>query len=152
MEKAPGAKVFDLFLFMGQSNMAGRGITSEKWPQKAPVPDTEAGAEFRAVSDPSRLYPVREPFGAQENRTPGINDGSMKTGSMVSAFVMKMQKRPACRCWACPRRRAEAASRSGCRTGKFRWRMQLSLRRRAPPRPMPPRPTSPPEAGDENET
>lgn len=92
MEKAPGAKVFDLFLFMGQSNMAGRGITSEKWPQKAPVPDTEAGAEFRAVSDPSRLYPVREPFGAQENRTPGINDGSMKTGSMVSAFVMEYAK------------------------------------------------------------
>ena len=26
----------DLFLFMGQSNMAGRGIVNDTWPEKAP--------------------------------------------------------------------------------------------------------------------
>lgn len=26
---------FDLIMFMGQSNMAGRGVVSEKWPQPA---------------------------------------------------------------------------------------------------------------------
>lgn len=30
-------KEYDLFLFCGQSNMAGRGITSGQWPEKAPV-------------------------------------------------------------------------------------------------------------------
>lgn len=91
MSEAAGSSrrgaVYDLFLFMGQSNMAGRGITDSRWPEKAPAVPPEAGAEFRAVSDPTRLYPVCEPFGAAENRTPGINDGRMKTGSMVSAFV-----------------------------------------------------------------
>lgn len=86
---AGSGKVYDLFLFMGQSNMAGRGITSERWPQKAPVPGEQMGAEYRAVSDPGRLHTVREPFGVNENRTPGIHDGAMKTGSMVSAFVRK---------------------------------------------------------------
>lgn len=86
-KQACTAETFDLFLFMGQSNMAGRGITSERWPQEAPVPDREAGAEYRAVTDPAGLHPVREPFGVNENRTPGIHDGAMKTGSMVSAFV-----------------------------------------------------------------
>lgn len=81
----------DLFLFMGQSNMAGRGITSEKWPEKAPELPGGWAYEYRAISDPDRLHPLKEPFGAKENREGGINDvfsdGILaKTGSMVSAF------------------------------------------------------------------
>ncbi len=77
----------DLFLFMGQSNMAGRGIVNDTWPEEAPKVLEEAGYEYRAVSDPGRLCPLEEPFGCLENRDGGIHDGMMKTGSMVSSFV-----------------------------------------------------------------
>lgn len=82
----------DLFLFMGQSNMAGRGITNEQWPEEAPGLTEGAGWEFRAISDPTRLYPIAEPFGVDENNPVGINDifssgAKAKTGSMVTAFV-----------------------------------------------------------------
>ena len=50
----------DLFLFMGQSNMAGRGVTCSRFPQSAPACLPGAGWEFRAVSDPNRLYPAAE--------------------------------------------------------------------------------------------
>lgn len=80
-------KNVDVVMFMGQSNMAGRGITSTIWPEPAPTIITGAGYEFRAISDPSRLYEISEPFGKNENKSGGINDGSMKTGSMVTAFV-----------------------------------------------------------------
>ncbi len=56
----------ELFLFAGQSNMAGRGITSPRFPEKAPECLAGAGYEFRAISDPTRLYPLEEPFGAAE--------------------------------------------------------------------------------------
>ena len=71
-----------LILFMGQSNMAGRG-TAEEAP--AVLPGT--GYEFRAVSDPNRLYPLTEPFGRDENDNAGVYEPGMKTGSLVSAFV-----------------------------------------------------------------
>ena len=80
-------KVVDLFLFMGQSNMAGRGITSPAWSEPAPTIITGAGYEFRAISDPTKLYPMQEPFGVNENKLGGINDGTTKTGSMVTAFA-----------------------------------------------------------------
>lgn len=84
-------KQFDLCLFIGQSNMAGRGITSNQYPEKAPILIPNAGYEFRAVSDPSVLFPISEPFGLKENRPDGINDvfeGNIlaKTGSLVTAF------------------------------------------------------------------
>lgn len=78
---------FDLFLFIGQSNMAGRGITSERWSQPAPVLVPGAGYEYRAVSDPGCLHPIAEPFGAAENRPGGIEEPGRKTGSLVTAFV-----------------------------------------------------------------
>jgi hypothetical protein len=84
---AIGEKTVDLFLFMGQSNMAGRGVTSSVWTEKAPSVIEGAGYEFRAISDPTKLYPIAEPFGINENKEGGIDDGAMKTGSMVSAFV-----------------------------------------------------------------
>ena len=75
-------KVVDLAIFMGQSNMAGRGVASQ-----APTVPEGYGYEFRAMTDPTRLYPVTEPFGKNENNAAsGVNE-SIKTGSMVSAFV-----------------------------------------------------------------
>lgn len=79
-------KTVDLVLFMGQSNMAGRGDVS-----KAPDVTDGAGYEFRAVTDPTRLYPITEPFGENENNDI-INDNSgsganRRAGGMVSALV-----------------------------------------------------------------
>lgn len=76
------SKEVDLIVFMGQSNMAGRG-TAEDAPK---VPEGTA-YEFRAVTDPTRLYPLTEPFGKDENDPKGVFEPGMKTGSMVSAFV-----------------------------------------------------------------
>lgn len=73
--------VVDVFVFMGQSNMAGRGDK-----EKSIVCEKGHGYEFRPVSDPTTLHAIEEPFGVKENNT-GINDGTKKTGSLVSAFV-----------------------------------------------------------------
>lgn len=75
-------KTVDLMLFAGQSNMAGRGST-----ETAPALIPCAGLEFRAISDNTRLYPISEPFGVAENKSGGINDGTAKTGDMVTAFA-----------------------------------------------------------------
>lgn len=80
-------KEYDLFLFAGQSNMAGRGITSGRWPQTAPALTPGAGYEYRAVSDPAQLHEVKEPFGVNENNPDGIYEPGRKTGSMVTAFI-----------------------------------------------------------------
>lgn len=77
----------DLFMFMGQSNMAGRGIVTEEHRESAPSLMEGAGFEYRAVSAPDQLYAISEPFGRFENRRGGIDDGDMKTGSMVTAFA-----------------------------------------------------------------
>ena len=58
-------KRVDIIIFMGQSNIAGRGSTSEIWPETAPEVMEGAGWEFRAVTDPSKLYPIQEPFGIE---------------------------------------------------------------------------------------
>ena len=83
----PQHKTIDLFLFMGQSNMAGRGIVTKEHSEGIPALIQGAGYEYRAVSSPDRLYPISEPFGLFENRRGGIDDGNMKTGSMVTAFA-----------------------------------------------------------------
>ncbi|MFC0211896.1 sialate O-acetylesterase [Paenibacillus chartarius] len=72
----------DLIMFMGQSNMAGRGEASE-----APKVQTGKAFEFRAVSDPTTLYPLTEPFGVYENNEASGVCETTKTGSMVSAFA-----------------------------------------------------------------
>lgn len=76
-------KMVDLILFMGQSNMAGRGDDLSLAP---PVKEG-VGYEYRAVSAPDRLMPVSEPFGAEENNPAGVWEPGMKTGSMVSSFI-----------------------------------------------------------------
>ena len=85
-------EIYDLILFAGQSNMAGRGIVTDKWPQKAPVLVKGAGYEYRAITAPDRLCPIEEPFGADENNPDGIFEPGMKTGSMVTAFVNEYYK------------------------------------------------------------
>ncbi|MGU9052047.1 sialate O-acetylesterase [Clostridium perfringens] len=76
------SKTVDLVMFMGQSNMAGRGVASE-----SPIVPTGHGYEFRAMSDPTKLYDIKEPFGVNENNEEsGVNE-TEKTGSMVSSFV-----------------------------------------------------------------
>ena len=72
----------DLILFMGQSNMAGRGDAS-----LAPAVLPGMGYEYRAVTDPAHLHPLAEPFGRDENDPAGVNEPGMKTGSLVAAFV-----------------------------------------------------------------
>ena len=79
-ESREDAMVVDLVVFMGQSNMAGRGVASE-----APIVPDGHGYEFRAVSDPTKLYKISEPFGVNENR--GVLSEQIKTGSLVSAFA-----------------------------------------------------------------
>lgn len=77
---------YDLFLFSGQSNMAGRGEA-----ELAPIVQEGAGFEFKAISDPTRLYPITEPFGILENDAFIHNlkndNVPLCTGSMVSSFV-----------------------------------------------------------------
>lgn len=77
----------DLFMFMGQSNMAGRGVVTKEHCAPAPKLTEGAGYEYRAVTSPDTLHEISEPFGRMENRIGGIDDGDMKTGSMVTAFV-----------------------------------------------------------------
>ena len=79
-----GKIIVDLIMFMGQSNMSGTGGNVQYAPK---VPEGY-GYEFRAISDPTRLYPIEEPFGLYENTTGAIEDMPIaKNGSMVSAFV-----------------------------------------------------------------
>lgn len=75
-------KIIDLIIFMGQSNMAGRGIAL-----LCPAILEGAGHEYRAISQPNKLVDIVEPFGVNENKVGGINEPGMKTGSLVSAFV-----------------------------------------------------------------
>jgi hypothetical protein len=77
----------DLILFMGQSNMAGRGTVEE-----APAVPPGVAYEFRAISDPTKLYPLVEPFGVHENHASSGVSESIKTGSMVSAFVLEYNR------------------------------------------------------------
>lgn len=81
------SNVFDLCLFAGQSNMAGRGISNQQWPETAPTIVLGAGYEFKAISNPKYISPISEPFGKYENNPNGIDDGTLKTGSMVTAFA-----------------------------------------------------------------
>lgn len=82
----PQANYVDVVIFMGQSNMAGRGEAED-----TVVCEEGHGYEFRAVEDPTKLYPVTEPFGANENNDAladldsATHDGK-KTGGMTSAF------------------------------------------------------------------
>lgn len=79
-----GKILVDLIFFMGQSNMSGAGGDASL----APSVIEGQGYEYRAISDPTRLYPIEEPFGKNESFIGGICDvPGAKKGSMVSCFV-----------------------------------------------------------------
>ena len=78
-------KEIDLIAFMGQSNMTGQG-TAEDTPN---VPEGTA-YEFRAVTNPTRLYPLTEPFGKDENDLEGVFEPGMKTGSKKIKMMIKI--------------------------------------------------------------
>ena len=83
------SRVVDLFVFMGQSNMSGRGVASE-----APQVPEGWGYEYKAISDPGKLLHMVEPFGLNEdNATSGVDDsngtnGTKRKGSSVSALTI----------------------------------------------------------------
>ncbi len=83
-EQAEKPSTVDVVFFMGESNMSGFGGDASL----APKVSEDAGVEFRAISDPTKLYPISEPFGKDEIDPDGLNDypGSKK-GSLVSSFV-----------------------------------------------------------------
>ena len=83
----PTSQQVDVMIFMGQSNMAGRGEVTEEHPEDAPAVINGAGWEFRAVSDPTMLYPIDKTFGRNENVEDAINDNDSKTGSLVPSFI-----------------------------------------------------------------
>lgn len=79
-----GKIVIDLVFFMGQSNMSGAGGNAEL----APKVEEGHGYEFRAISDPTRLYTIEEPFGKNESFIGGICDlPGAKKGSLVASFA-----------------------------------------------------------------
>ena len=83
------SKDVDLIFFMGQSNMSGAAGDESAAPYVSP----DAGMEFRAVSDPTTLYPITEPFGINENNPTGLHEyPGAKKGSLVSAFVNEYYK------------------------------------------------------------
>ena len=83
------SKVVDLFIFMGQSNMSGRGVAA-----KAPKVPEGWGFEYKAISDPGKLLHMVEPFGLDEdNAASGVDDsngtnGTKRKGSSVSALTI----------------------------------------------------------------
>ena len=80
-------KKVDLVMFMGQSNMVGRGTASQ-----ATLVGEGHGYEFKAISDPTKLYPVVEPFGLSEDNQDSEVTDSGRTGSLVSAFMEEYYK------------------------------------------------------------
>lgn len=89
-EENTDEKDIDLIFFMGQSNMSGAGGDASAAPQVS----EDAGMEFRAVSDPTKLYPITEPFGINENNPTGLHEyPGAKKGSLVSAFVNEYHRR-----------------------------------------------------------
>lgn len=81
LEKMAITPTVDVVIFMGQSNMAGRGEAAN-----APTIENGAGFEYLAISAPNTVKIMAEPFGATEAKTGGIDEGSAKTGSMAVAF------------------------------------------------------------------
>lgn len=83
-EQAEKPSTVDVVFFMGESNMSGFGGDASL----APKVSEDAGVEFRAVSDPTKLCPISEPFGKDENDPDGLNEfPDAKKGSLVSSFV-----------------------------------------------------------------
>ncbi len=80
------SKTVDLAIFMGQSNMAGRGSYAD-----ATAVPVGHGYEFRSVTQPDMLFNITGPFGKNENNDT-VNDNSgqgvdRRSGDMVSSVM-----------------------------------------------------------------
>ncbi|MCI8405257.1 MAG: hypothetical protein HFE49_10225 [Clostridia bacterium] len=86
LNNAEDNKTVDLAIFMGQSNMAGRGDYEDAIKCKS-----GHGFEYHSVSEPGVLTTVSEPFGKYENNDTvndaGSNGIDRRSGDMVSAFM-----------------------------------------------------------------
>lgn len=87
MKNNANCKKVDLMVFAGQSNMSGRGDA-----ETAIHCADGAGFEYKAVSHPEELLPIKEPFGLGEDKIGAISDrtedgGTKRRGSMVSAIA-----------------------------------------------------------------
>lgn len=84
--KTKNTKTVDLAIFMGQSNMAGRGEYADAI--ECPI---GVGYEFRSVSNADMLFGVSEPFGKSENNDSindnGSNGVDRRSGDMVSSLM-----------------------------------------------------------------
>jgi hypothetical protein len=78
-------KEADLILFMGQSNMSGAGGHGADAPQLI----KGAGYEYRAITMPSELCVLEEPFGQNEHKEGFLDDRGLleRGGSLVTSFV-----------------------------------------------------------------
>ena len=77
------SKVVDLFIFMGQSNMSGFGGDATLAPE---VPEGWA-YEYKAISNPGGLVPMKEPFGLGEDNAESGVANTKRAGTLVSAFA-----------------------------------------------------------------
>ena len=75
------SRIVDLFIFMGQSNMAGCGNATE-----APRVPEGWGYEYKAISAPGKLSHMVEPFGLNEDN-PASGVVYSRRGSLVSSFT-----------------------------------------------------------------
>lgn len=90
LEKSKNAeeitKRVDLAIFMGQSNMAGRGEYAD-----AIMCPVGHGYEFRSITQPDMLFNITGPFGKLENNDTindaGSNGIDRRSGDMVSALM-----------------------------------------------------------------
>ena len=98
---------YDFFLFASQSNMAGRGISCPQFPEAAPALISGAGVEFRAISDPSALFSVCEPFGSAENTPDGIHEPGIFSDRWSGTRCFCQQRRLCDRAVAARRRLSE---------------------------------------------
>lgn len=77
----------DLIVFAGQSNMTGRGDSTN-----VPKLADGAGYESRTVTNAGSLFVLKEPFGMGQDRN-SLNDNGLRTGSMVTSFVQAYYQR-----------------------------------------------------------
>lgn len=78
-------RTMDVILFMGQSNMSGANGDASQAPELI----KGAGYEYRAITEPERLFVLEEPFGENEHREGALDDREIleRRGTLVTSFV-----------------------------------------------------------------
>ncbi|MCI9305117.1 MAG: sialate O-acetylesterase [Lachnospiraceae bacterium] len=78
-------RTMDVILFMGQSNMSGANGDASQAPELI----KGAGYEYRAITEPERLFVLEEPFGENEHREGALDDREIleRRGTLATSFV-----------------------------------------------------------------